>query len=192
MKKKTFLQVLLVLTLAVVPLSAQNGTGTATPVMSEGQELLYALGFDIPRSEIKAPSFSLTTLTGDTASLEEASGKLLMLNLWATWCPPCRAEMPSMETIYQQLKSQGFEMYAVAAPSPPQETLEKIESYISENGYTFPVPIDKNFEVNAMYGTGSIPTTWLISPEGIIIARLTGAIDWASPEIVKALKTLLP
>jgi thiol-disulfide isomerase/thioredoxin len=186
-----FIGVLLLL-LSGTLLSAQNASQSPETSMSAGQRALYELGFDIPQAEIEAPPFSLTDLDGKTASLENVSGKLLLLNLWATWCPPCRAEMPSMQKLYDRFSGKNFEMYAVAGPAPPRETLEKIEDYIQEGGYSFPVPIDTDLRVNAMYGTGSIPTTWLISPEGIIIARLVGSTDWMNPGIIAALEKLLP
>ncbi len=187
----TFIGVLLLL-LSGTLLTAQNTAQNPETSMTAGQRALYDLGFDIPQSEIPAPPFSLTTLDGKEASLKNASGKLLLLNLWATWCPPCRAEMPSMQKLYDRLSGKGFEMYAVAGPTPPRETLEKIEAYIQDNGYSFPVPIDTEMRVNALYGTGSIPTTWLISPEGVIIARLVGSTDWMNPGIIAALEKLLP
>jgi len=169
-----------------IGISAQENSMTVV------QSALYDIGFDIPKGAIEAPEFSLKSLEGGEASLEAASGKLLLLNIWATWCPPCRAEMPSMQSLYDQLSDKGFELYAVAAPNPPRETREKIVDYIEENSYTFPVPIDEEFVVNSLYGTGSIPTSWLIGPDGMVIARLVGATEWDSPELIAALRKALP
>ncbi|WP_041866011.1 TlpA disulfide reductase family protein [Sediminispirochaeta smaragdinae] len=183
---------LLLLVFALSPGLFAQESGDESASMSKGQAALYQLGFDIPRGSLAAPPFSLTTLDGETASLSAAKGKLLLLNLWATWCPPCRQEMPSMQKIYERFAGKNFEMYAVAAPTPPRETLELITAHVADNGFTFPVPIDNEYQVNSIYGTGSIPTTWIIDEKGNIIARLVGATDWSSPEIIGALEMLIP
>lgn len=156
--------------------------------MSETQTALYQLGFDIPKQQLDAPDFLIPNLDGESLSLENASGKLILLNLWATWCPPCRAEMPSMEELYSRLGEDRFTIYAVAAPDPPRESEEKIRNYIASEGYSFPVLLDHSYEVNGIYGSGSIPTSWLIDKNGQIIARLKGSIDWMQPEIFQTLE----
>jgi len=96
-----------------------------------------------------------------------------------------------MQTLYNELKDRGFTILAVAAPNPPRETFEKIESYIAEYEYTFPVLIDSEYKVNGTYGTGSIPTSWIVDTEGNLVARLVGATDWESESIMGAFEELL-
>ncbi|MFO7848608.1 MAG: TlpA disulfide reductase family protein [Spirochaetia bacterium] len=158
--------------------------------LSEAQETLYREGFGVPKTPQEAPDFTLEDLSGNSVTLSELKGKVVLLNLWATWCPPCKEEMPSMEELYGELPRSEFTILAVAAPNAPRESLEQIESLIEDEGYTFPVLLDEDMEVNQTYGTGSIPTSWIIDPEGMLIARLVGAVDWKKESIVSALSQL--
>lgn len=169
------------------PLWAQDDV-ELTPL----QQKLYELRFGIFTKEVEAPDFSLPLLNGDVVNLSDYRGKLVLLNLWATWCPPCRAEMPSMQTLYDDLKDDGFTILAVSAPNPPRETEQKIRAHVSENNFTFPVLIDAEYRAYGIYNTGSIPTSYLIDTEGNLVARLTGAIEWDSPEVVDVLTEMLP
>ena len=159
--------------------------------LNKAEELFYESGFGVLKETTAAPDFTIETLQGDRVSLSDYRGQVVLLNLWATWCPPCREEMPSMQSVYDQLKDRGFSILAVAAPNPPRETFEKIENYISENEYTFPVLIDSESKVNRTYGTGSIPTSWVVDTEGNLVARLVGATDWESESIMRAFEELL-
>src|SRR6056297_1615374 len=186
---KTIKHLLLVLFFLLITfaLSAQEDID-----LNKAEELFYNAGFGVLKETTPAPDFTIETLQGDRVSLSDYRGEVVLLNLWATWCPPCREEMPSMQSIYDQLKDRGFTILAVAAPNPPRETFEKIENYISEYEYTFPVLIDSEYKVNGTYGTGSIPTSWVVDTEGNLVARLVGATDWESESIMSAFEELLP
>lgn len=159
--------------------------------MSPVKQQLYDLGFGVFSDVVDAPDFTVPVLHGSEISLSDLRGKVVLLNLWATWCPPCRAEMPSMQELYTKLNSRGFEILAVAAPTPPRETIDKITDYVAENGFSFPILIDDQFEVNNIYGTGSIPTSYVINTRGELIARLTGSIDWTDEKIIEVFTELL-
>jgi len=154
--------------------------------------MFYDSGFGVLKQATAAPDFTVKTLDGQTASLSDYRGKVVLLNLWATWCPPCREEMPSMQSLYDDLKDQGFTILAVAAPNPPRETREKIETFVSQGDYSFPILLDSEYKVNGIYGTGSIPTSWVVDAEGNLVARLVGATDWTAEPIVSAFEELLP
>lgn len=156
------------------------------------QQDLYDMGFGIFTEEVEAPEFTVSTLNGEEASLADYEGKLILLNLWATWCPPCRAEMPSMQALYDELESDGFTILALAAPNPPRETEEKIRQHIADNNFTFPVLVDSEYTAYRIYNTGSIPTSYLINTKGNLVARLTGAIEWDTPEMQAVLEKMLP
>ncbi|MFP4179411.1 MAG: peroxiredoxin family protein [Spirochaetaceae bacterium] len=158
--------------------------------LSEAQRVLYSEGFGVPKNPTEAPDFTLKDLSGNTVTLSELEGKVVLLNLWATWCPPCKEEMPSMEELYRELPRDEFTILAVAAPNAPRESLEQIESLIDEKEYTFPVLLDEDMQVNQTYGTGSIPTSWIIDTDGMLAARLVGAVDWKKDSIVSALSQL--
>lgn len=124
---------------------------------------------------------------GNTQSLSALKGRVVFLNFWATWCGPCRAEMPSMETLYKRCKDKGLEILAVNAGESRQDVL----AFMANNGLSFPALIDEDGKVNRAYGIQAIPTTFLIDREGKIILRLVGSIDWDTPEIHAAMEMLL-
>ncbi|MDY7028917.1 MAG: TlpA disulfide reductase family protein [Spirochaetota bacterium] len=178
---------LALLFMGILPITAQENV-ELPPIKQQ----LYNLGFGVFPEPVEAPDFTVPLLNGPEASLSDYRGKVVVLNLWATWCPPCRAEMPSMQKLYEMLKPQGLEILAVAAPNPPRETLDKIADFVQAGGFSFPVLIDHEFDVNGIYSTGSIPTSYVIDSEGELVARLTGAIDWMDEGIVSVFREMLP
>ena len=132
-------------------------------------------------------NFTLPLLSGGNAALSSYKGKVVILNFWATWCPPCRAEMPSMETLYKRLKSQGLEMLAVDIG----EDQAVVQQFIKNNNYTFPVLLDKDAKVSTQYGVSAIPTTYILDREGKIISMIVGSIQWDDPKVIAAFEALL-
>lgn len=186
---RTMKQALLMLVFlaTVFTLSAQEEMN-----LNKAEQLFYDSGFGVLKENTEAPDFNVRSLEGKSVSLSDYRGKVVLINLWATWCPPCREEMPSMQSLYDDLKDRGFTILAAAAPNPPRETREKIEDFIKDGNYSFPVLIDSEYEVNEIYGTGSIPTSWVVDSEGTLVARLVGATDWTSESVVSAFEELLP
>lgn len=130
---------------------------------------IYKVGDD-------APDFKLQQVN-DNNELEEVQlsdfkGKGIMLNFWATFCKPCEAEMPFMEELYPIYKEQGIEIIAVSLDS----TELVIDRFIDKYDLTFPVPYDKRGQVSDLYKIGPIPTTYFISPEGVIVEKIEGAL----------------
>ncbi|MDA3941089.1 MAG: TlpA disulfide reductase family protein [Spirochaetia bacterium] len=184
---KKIIIILSLMTLIVAFLPAQDA-----PPMTPLQEKLWRAGFGVPQQIMDAPEFSAENLEGKQISLSSQKGKVILLNLWATWCPPCRAEMPSMERLYQKLNDPNFTILAIATPTPPKETREKIIDFVDENGYTFPVLIDDSKEISYQYGSGSIPTSWIIDAEGKVLARFVGAMEWDSELMLEVFEELIP
>jgi DsbE subfamily thiol:disulfide oxidoreductase len=154
--------------------------------MSELEAKLGSLGFQIPREDLQAVDFTLQDLTGRQNSLSAFEGRVVLLNFWATWCGPCRAEVPSMEQLYRELQDQGFSIVAINS----QEPVEQVTSFVQEMGMSFPVLLDSLGKVGATYGVRAIPTTYIIDPEGAILARMVGTRDWFDPQIVSLVKEL--
>ena len=153
-------------------------------------ERFYRLGFGVPPSPMDAPDLTVPDLSGKRVSLSDQRGKVVLLNLWATWCPPCRAEMPAMEKVYQELKDENFTILAISTRDA-RETRQKVVDYINEEGYTFPVLFDETAEaVPGFYHTGSIPTSYVIDKNGTVVARLVGAFEWDTSEVVDLLREL--
>lgn len=116
----------------------------------------------------KAPDFELKTLTGDTVKLSDYKGKKVMLNFWATWCPPCKAEMPEMQKYYESNKEK-VEILAVN-----MDTNNDVAGFVKNGGYTFPILLDEKNDVNKDYGIVSIPTTFFIDEQGVITHKING------------------
>lgn len=119
----------------------------------------------------KAPDFELKTLAGDTVKLSDLKGKKVMLNFWATWCPPCKAEMPAMEEFH---KEAGDEVVILAVNIDPHLD---VKAFVDENGITFPIPLDAEDKVNETYQVLSIPTTYFIDTKGNIGNKYIGAMN---------------
>ncbi len=168
-------------------LTAQNNAGTTMDPLTEK---LYNMGFGIPNSPLNAPDFSVKGIDGSNTSLSSLQGKVVLLNFWATWCPPCKAEMPDMEKLYGKMKNNNFTILAISS-NDGRETRKKVEDFIADNGYTFPTAFDDTgTAVPSFYRTGSIPTSYLINTEGKVIARLVGMYQWDTPEMIAVLKEL--
>ena len=123
----------------------------------------------------RAPDFTLPTLAGNHVRLSNYRGKLVFLNFWATWCPPCRQEMPSMESLYQRLKGRDFEMLAVSIDS---KGADHVQSFVATYGLTFPVLLDPNKTVYRLYGLTGVPETFIIDQNGDILLKIIGSRNW--------------
>jgi thiol-disulfide isomerase/thioredoxin len=133
------------------------------------------------------PNFLLPLLGGGNAELSSYKGKVVFLNFWATWCPPCRDEMPSMEVLYQRFKDRGLEILAVNVG----EESAAVQSFIRGNRFTYPVPLDRNSRISSLYGIRAIPASFIIDREGMIVASLVGSILWDDPKVIAAFDALL-
>lgn len=135
-----------------------------------------------------APVFQLEDLNGKTVSLKEFMGKVIVLNFWATWCAPCRAEMPSLENLYRNLKDKGLVIIGVSVDSSEKT----VQSFVKERGITFPILLDKRKEVSFDdYGVIGLPVTFLIDKKGIIVDKVFGERQWDSEEVKEKIKRLL-
>ncbi|WP_108588056.1 redoxin domain-containing protein [Paenisporosarcina sp. OV554] len=122
------------------------------------------------------PDFELTTLSGDVVRLSDYKGKKVILNFWASWCPPCKEEMPHMEKYYRKNKdSENVEIIAVnmTKAERPGSAREFVDAY----GLTFPIPLDKTGEVMDAYKIGPLPMTYMINTDGTIAHQVSGPIN---------------
>jgi peroxiredoxin len=134
-----------------------------------------------------APDFVLPDLTGQVVRLSQLKGKVVVLNIWATWCPPCRKEMPTMELLYQKMKGADFVMLAA---SQDVDGKNAVGPYLQERGLTFPVLLDISGEVGKKYGVTGYPETFIIDRQGTIVHRHIGYNDWSQPSVETALRRL--
>lgn len=135
-----------------------------------------------------APDFNLENLRGGDTGLVDYKGKVVLLNFWATWCMPCREEMPSMEALWQKYKEQDFVIVAI---SIDEGSKKRVETFIEIFDLSFPVLLDPESKVNDLYKVSNMPTSFLIDRNGKIISRIVGSDDWASEEAIQLMEKLL-
>jgi thiol-disulfide isomerase/thioredoxin len=155
-----------------------------TPLTAEE---IREVGLSAVKPGTKIVDFELEDLGGKKVKLSSLAGKVVFLNFWATWCPPCRAEMPSMERLSAKLKDKGLVTLAVDL----QEGKREVEGFVREYKLSFPVLYDRNGSAAGGYGVRSIPTTYIIARDGTILAGRIGGQEWDDPKIVAFFEKVL-
>jgi peroxiredoxin len=135
-----------------------------------------------------APNFTLPGIDGKMVSLSDYEGKVVFLNIWATWCPPCKEEMPSMEKLYQKLKGEDFEILAVSIDVLGAQA---VAPFMKEHKLSFPALLDPGGTVQRLYGATGIPESFIIDKNGVLVSKVIGARDWASPDTIRYLRNLI-
>ena len=127
-----------------------------------------------------APNFSFPDLQGQQVSLFAHRGKVVLVNIWATWCPPCRQEMPSMQKLYERFKGENFEILAVSVDSTGREA---VAPFMRQMNLTFPALLDPKEDIGPLYGLTGVPESFIIDKKGIVVEKIIGPIDWATPKV---------
>lgn len=153
-----------------------------TPIAAVAGELRPVKG------EVTAGDFIVMDLLGRPMRFSTLAGKVVLLNFWATWCPPCREEMPSMEQLHQAYKAQGL---VVVALSQDQASADRVRAYLNEIRVTFPVWHDRDRLVARQYSVPGVPASYLIARDGRIAYRVFGEYEWSAPEARAAVEMLL-
>lgn len=125
-----------------------------------------------PREGFSAPDFTLDLLGGGEITLSELRGQAVMINLWASWCPPCREEMPAIQRVYEDYQDQGLVVLAVNTTN--QDTEAAAAAFVAEFGLTFPVPLDRRGAVSSRYQLRGLPSTYFVDREGVIRSVVVG------------------
>jgi peroxiredoxin len=139
------------------------------------------------KDKTATPDFTLPNPDGKKVSLKDFRGKVVFLNFWATWCVPCREEMPAMEKLYQEFKDRNFVVLAVNVKDRKQDAV----NFVRELKLSYPMVIDPDAQVGLLYGAWGLPTTYLIGPKGEGLARAWGPAEWYSPAARNLIKDLL-
>ena len=144
------------------------------------QEEIPGVDLTLARASVEvgsaAPDFKLTTLKCDQMNLSDYRGKKVILNFWATWCPPCKAEMPHMQKFYENNKENGIEVVTVNLTNIDKGQ-ENIEAFVNDYGLTFDIPLDVDGDVGTQYQAFTIPTSYIIDSNGIITKKIIGPMD---------------
>ena len=140
------------------------------------------------RSVFAAPDFELPDLQGNVHRLSSLRGKVVFLNLWTTWCPPCRQEMPAMQRLYNRLPPRDFAMLAV---SQDENGTAAVAPFVREMGLSFPVLIDREARLSGRYGVTGYPETFVIDRQGQVVRHIVGPSEWMSDQEISYFEGLI-
>jgi peroxiredoxin len=140
-----------------------------------------------PQPQAQAPDFTLTSLTGQKMRLSSYRGKVILLNFWATWCPPCREEVPSLAKLANAMTNSNFQMITVAID---KEGRKAVEEYFLHAGVLLTTLLDSDGAVGKTYGITGVPETFIIDKNGLIRKKVIGPIDWSEPDTIQYLRDL--
>ena len=161
--------------------ATQNTRQTDDAAQKDTQTQNAAQGENQAQNAVAAIPFTLKDQYGKTHTLTDYKGKIIFLNFWATWCPPCRAEMPDIQKLYERSPREGTDAVIVLGVAAPKLGSEKdeagVKAFMDKNGYTYPVLMDKGGKLFEAYGIRAIPTTYLIDRRGNVIGRVQGALS---------------
>ena len=161
-------------------------------VVVTGLLLLAGCSGGPPRSSVavgkEAPDFTLVNMQGERVSLSDYRGQVVVINFWATWCPPCREEKPTMESLYQQFKNDGLVFLAVNVEADGHQV---VSQYLLRQSYTFPILLDGKAEVQGLYGVFRYPESYIIDRDGTVVEHIIGSRDWMQNPTYRMIESLL-
>jgi peroxiredoxin len=135
-----------------------------------------------------APNFSLSGLDGKKINLADYQGKVVFINIWATWCAPCVEEMPSMQKLYNEFKGDDFEILAVSIDT---QGLEVVAPFMKNHKLTFPALLDPQGTIKTSYGITGVPESFIIDKDGTLVKTIIGPLDWATPAVFQFFRDLI-
>jgi cytochrome c biogenesis protein CcmG/thiol:disulfide interchange protein DsbE len=144
--------------------------------------LIFFLEYEPKQIQVgfPAPNFTFPDLNGQQVSLSDHRGKVVLVNIWATWCPPCKEEMPSMQKLYEKFKGENFEILAVSIDSTGRDA---VAPFMRTMNLTFPALLDPKEEIRSLYGVTGVPESFIIDQDGIVVEKIIGPADWATPKV---------
>ena len=135
-----------------------------------------------------APMISVATMDGSTLALSSLKGKVVVLNFWATWCPPCREEIPSMMKLNERMTGKPFQMVCVSIDDGGKAA---VEEFFKSSGFHLPAYLDLNGAGAKTYGLTGVPESYIINKKGVLVKKVIGGLDWSSPEVVSFIESLM-
>ena len=174
------------------PASGVSPSGDGATAERGLTDTMQDLGFQLPSRAVQAVDFDLADLAGEIHSLQNYRGSVVFLNFWATWCGPCRTEMPDLQELHDELGDQAdFAMLAINL----QEDAAQVRRFAGELELSFQILLDTSGETSAAYGARTLPMSYIIGQDGSILARIIGVREWSAPEfadLFRALATSAP
>ena len=158
------------------------------PANADESGLFSKIGAKPIKDHKKTPNFCLEELNGEKVQLAALKGKIIFLNFWATWCGPCREEMPSMEALYRHYKETDFLFLTISINSGGREPVRK---FIERHRYRIPILLDPAGKTLELFEISRIPATLIIDRNGRMIGRVIGPRDWSSPEVFSLVDQML-
>jgi peroxiredoxin len=134
-----------------------------------------------------APDFTFKDSAGTQYSLSDFKGKVVLVNFWATWCPPCKDEMPSMEILQRRMEKSPFVILALSV----DDSWAPVNRFMKENGFNLPIYEDFDKKISTLYGTHMYPETYILDKKGKVAYKVVGPTDWLSSEMMKFLNVLI-
>jgi len=147
-----------------------------------------ALQVTRPRQRLPAPPIDLATLDGGEFRLSDYRGKVVFINFWATWCIPCRQEMPGMERLWRRFQDKGLVIIGISADRGERR---KIAKFVEKLKLSFPIALDPSGQVRSTYEVTGLPFSYLIATDGRISGRIIGARDWDESEAIDVIELML-
>jgi peroxiredoxin len=141
---------------------------------------LESLKMSSIREGIQAPDFTFPGLDGENISLSDYTGKVVLVNIWATWCPPCVEEMPSMQKLYNEFNGKNFEILAVSIDA---DGVDAVAPFMKTHKLSFPALMDPKGTIKSMYRVTGVPESFIIDKQGILVGKIIGPRDWATQEV---------
>lgn len=147
---------------------------------------LEEFGFRVFPEPVPIPPFSVVSLDGKTVNSKDFKGSVTLLNFWATWCPPCQREMPSIQRLQDSMKGTSFKIVAISTG----EKKDTVLKFLKTNPYTFPMYLDEKGKVGASFASQGIPTTYVLDKDGNAIAGISGSREYDDPKLIALFKEL--
>lgn len=136
----------------------------------------------------QVPDISVVSLDNQQLTLSSLKGKVVLLNFWATWCPPCREEIPSMMKLNKFMSGKPYQMVCVSVDEGGKKA---IEEFFKNSGFSLPAYLDPTGQAAKTYGITGVPETFVIDKNGILVKKVIGGLDWNSPEVISFLEDLM-
>lgn len=172
---------------AVVVMLATALAAVPVGIAAAGTDLFGPAGVQPVHNQTPAPSFALPTLDGRSLASGSLRGKVVLINFWATWCGPCKEEMPTLQRLRHTFSSEEFVLLAITT----DHQREAIREFVKALGLSFPILLDETKDVSAAFGVRGLPTTVLIGKDGRLVARAVGPRAWDSPETAALIRRVL-